>query len=45
VTTKSALSWRLAGDPGRQQHEYAIQMETLLNTFRCGSATAPARVP
>jgi hypothetical protein len=28
--------------PARQKYEYMIQLETLLNTFRCGSAPAPA---
>jgi hypothetical protein len=28
--------------PARQKYEYMIQLETLLNTFRCGGAMPPA---
>ena len=28
--------------PGRQKYEYMIQLETLLNTFRCGGEASPA---
>jgi hypothetical protein len=33
-------AWLFA--PGKKKYEYMIQLQTILNSFRCGSAAAAA---